>query len=223
MKKKVLALALVVALAAVAVTGTLAWFTDTDKATNTFTIGSIDVDIKEDFTQPEHMLPVVDNDMASSDPNYVKKQVWVDNTGKNPAFVQLYIAVPKVLDDADMIHVVECENVKWIRDTIIKVYTDPSSNIQYNVYKYVYTEAVAPGAITDHVIEAVYLDEKLDYNNNTGKFKVMGATEDLPFSPNGKIDILVFAQAVQAEGFGENHNIADLLKQSFGDEIPNFN
>lgn len=49
MKKKLLALVLVVALAATAVIGgTLAYFTDTEKATNTFTVGNVDIKLTED-------------------------------------------------------------------------------------------------------------------------------------------------------------------------------
>lgn len=48
MKKKILALCLVVALAVTAVVGgTLAYFTDTDKETNTFTVGNVDIDLLE--------------------------------------------------------------------------------------------------------------------------------------------------------------------------------
>ena len=49
MKKKILALCLVVALAATAIVGgTLAYFTDTtDKMVNTFTVGKVDIDLSE--------------------------------------------------------------------------------------------------------------------------------------------------------------------------------
>ena len=48
MKKKILALCLVVALAVTAVVGgTLAYFTDTDKETNTFTVGNVDIELLE--------------------------------------------------------------------------------------------------------------------------------------------------------------------------------
>lgn len=48
MKKKILALCLVVALAVTAVVGgTLAYFTDTDKETNTFTVGNVKIDLLE--------------------------------------------------------------------------------------------------------------------------------------------------------------------------------
>ena len=55
MKKKMTAIALVVALLAVAVIGgTLAFFTDTEEVENTFTMGKgVDIDLDEDVTVPE--------------------------------------------------------------------------------------------------------------------------------------------------------------------------
>jgi len=48
MKKKILALCVVISLAAVAIIGgTLAYFTDTETATNTFTVGSVSIDLIE--------------------------------------------------------------------------------------------------------------------------------------------------------------------------------
>lgn len=48
MKKKIIALCLVVALALTAVvSGSLAYFTDTDAKTNTFTVGSVDIELLE--------------------------------------------------------------------------------------------------------------------------------------------------------------------------------
>lgn len=48
MKKKIISLCLVVALAAVAITGaSLAYFTDTDTETNTFTVGNVKIDLIE--------------------------------------------------------------------------------------------------------------------------------------------------------------------------------
>lgn len=48
MKKKIIALCLIVALAATAVIGgTLAYFTDTDEATNVFTTGNVDISLTE--------------------------------------------------------------------------------------------------------------------------------------------------------------------------------
>lgn len=48
MKKKIIALCLCVALAVVAIGGaTLAYFTDTDEAKNTFTVGNVEIKLDE--------------------------------------------------------------------------------------------------------------------------------------------------------------------------------
>ena len=48
MKKKLIAIFLCVALVAIAIVGaSLAYFTDTDKATNTFTVGNVKIDLIE--------------------------------------------------------------------------------------------------------------------------------------------------------------------------------
>lgn len=66
MKKKILALAMAVCLIAVAVTGfTLAYFTDTDSATNTMTSGSVKIEQYEkdrngdEFEQEQTLIPAV--------------------------------------------------------------------------------------------------------------------------------------------------------------------
>ncbi len=85
MKKKILALALAVCLVSLAVTGlTLAYFTDTDKATNTMTAGSVAIDQKEtdrdgdDFVQNQKLIPAV----------YYEKEVesgaWTPYNGDAP-------------------------------------------------------------------------------------------------------------------------------------------
>ena len=70
-KKKVLAVAGVLGIAALVLSaGTLAYFTDTDKATNTFTMGNVDIKLieeqrnedgtaLEDFEQDKVLMPLV--------------------------------------------------------------------------------------------------------------------------------------------------------------------
>ena len=53
MKKKILGVALVVALVAIMVGGTLAYFTAEDEVTNTFTIGSVKIEIYENDAPTE--------------------------------------------------------------------------------------------------------------------------------------------------------------------------
>ena len=118
MKKKIVALCLCVALAVVAVGGaTLAYFTDTDEATNTFTAGGVKIELieqqvnedgteLEDFEQDQVLMPIVGSAQGAKDQfgqpvaeNYIDKIVTIENTGKSDAYVRAYFAIPSALDD----------------------------------------------------------------------------------------------------------------------------
>ena len=118
MKKKIVALCLCVALAVVAIGGaTLAYFTDTDEATNTFTAGGVKIDLieqqvnkdgtaLEDFEQNQVLMPIVGSAQGAKDQfgqpvaeNYIDKIVTIENTGKSDAYVRAYFAIPSALDD----------------------------------------------------------------------------------------------------------------------------
>lgn len=118
MKKKILVLCLVVALAVTAVIGgTLAYFTDTDNETNTFTAGGVNIALieqqvneagtaLEDFEQDQVLMPIVGSAQGEKDKfgqpvaeNYIDKMVTVTNTGTSAAWVRAYFAIPSALDD----------------------------------------------------------------------------------------------------------------------------
>ena len=109
MKKKIVALCLCVALAVIAIGGaTLAYFTDTDDATNTFAVGNVKIDLHE---ANKDATPAVDEKYhewlkdqvlmpGDNMTNTVAKRVYVENTGKSDTYVRVHIAIPSVLDDA---------------------------------------------------------------------------------------------------------------------------
>lgn len=118
MKKKLTAICLCVALVAIAVVGaSLAYFTDTDEATNTFTAGGVKINLieqqvnedgteLEDFEQNQVLMPIVGSAQGDKDAfgqpvaeNYVDKMVTIKNTGKSDAYVRAYFAIPSALDD----------------------------------------------------------------------------------------------------------------------------
>ena len=117
MKKKIVALCLCVALAVVAIGGaTLAYFTDTDNETNTFTVGNVKIDLieeerdgnggKKDFEQGKKLYPIVGSAQGEKDAlgmptakNYVDKMVTIKNTGSEKAYIRAYFAIPSALDD----------------------------------------------------------------------------------------------------------------------------
>lgn len=102
MKKKLtLVVTCVVLVAAMVIGGTLAYFTDTDKATNTFTVGNVKIDLIEQqkgekgleaFMQGKTLVPG-----KSNDGNAVSKIATVKNTGSNDAWVWAELRIPKYL------------------------------------------------------------------------------------------------------------------------------
>ena len=123
MKKKITALCLCVALLAVAVVGaSLAYFTDTKSATNTFAVGNVKIDLIEqerkldangnktteltDFDNGHKLYPIVGSAQGEKDAlgmptakNYVDKMVTIKNTGSEKAYIRAYFAIPSALDD----------------------------------------------------------------------------------------------------------------------------
>ena len=115
MKKRIVTIALVVALVAIAAVGTLAYFTDTDKATNTFAVGNVEIKLIEQqrgenglvpFEQNKKLYPIVGSAQGDKDEygmpiakNYVDKMVTIENTGSEKAYIRAYFAIPSALDD----------------------------------------------------------------------------------------------------------------------------
>lgn len=213
MKKQVLAGALAASIAAVAIAGaSLAYFTDTDNADNTFTVGNVAINLDENFDQGSKLLP------GSKDKNNVQKEVWVENTGSEEAYVRVHIAIPSLLDDAQpdfdaSKNVLHFNNSNmgigkwnWSKsldgndDTGASYVKDPSQwntyttkidGIDYNVYVVTYESVLAPGEKTPTAMDQVYLDAKTSNEDITTINNVLGE----------EWQIKVFAEGVQAEGF----------------------
>lgn len=122
MKKKITALCLVVCLTAIAVIGgTLAYFTDTDAKTNTFTVGKIDITLNENFEQNSKLLP------GSQKVNNVPKEVTIQlEEGSEDSYVWYEWLIPAALDSTDgstgtnnVVHVNSAGNTwdNWRNDT----------------------------------------------------------------------------------------------------------
>lgn len=94
MKKKITAIFLCVALVAIAIVGaSLAYFTDTKTATNTFTMGDVKIVLDEtDVTKPTG--PRVTSNTYDTYPGaVVTKDPIVHNTGKNAAWIRAKVEV----------------------------------------------------------------------------------------------------------------------------------
>lgn len=119
MKKKIVSICLVAVIAVMAIAGaSLAYLTDTDDATNTFTVGNVKIQLVEqqrdgegsleDFEQNKNLMPIVGSAQGAKDKfglstakNYVDKIVNVKNTGKSDAYVRVLVAIPTALQSQD--------------------------------------------------------------------------------------------------------------------------
>lgn len=98
MKKKKTVLAAIILLLMFVVGGAIAYFTDTDTVTNTFTIGSVDITLTEDGWDAladtnNNDIPDAAEDMLPGES--VTKDPTINNVStKNPAYVFVKVEVP---------------------------------------------------------------------------------------------------------------------------------
>ena len=135
MKKKILTICLIVALAATAIIGgTLAYFTDTDAKTNTFTAGGVkialieqqrnaDHNALEDFKDNKNLMPIVGSAQGEQEivggvklpkaKNYVDKIMTIKNTGASAAYVRIFVAVPTALQNGQTPNAPRYDVLHW--------------------------------------------------------------------------------------------------------------
>ena len=90
MKKRIVTIALVVALMATAIGGTLAYFTDTDSEKNTFTVGNVDIEVSE--TNKINGVEVTGNAFENVMPGTeITKKAVVTNNSSEDAYVRVVV------------------------------------------------------------------------------------------------------------------------------------
>lgn len=170
MKKEVLALCLVIALAATAIIGgTLAYFTDTKDATNTFTVGNVSIALTEpnwEGSGSQDAPEVYPGEPLAKDPT-------VTNNGANPCFVRIKVEGLNCLGNAGMItyrtdYVTDKLGDNWVKHT--------------DGYYY-YSKVLEVGATTDALFDQIVIPTGLTNGDAKTKFNVV-----------------VSAEAVQAQG-----------------------
>ena len=180
MKKKIIAVCLIVALAATAVIGgTLAYFTDTEEAENVFTVGNVDIELTEpgwEATGKEEANTIYAGEPLAKDPT-------VENVGNNPCFVRIKVEGLDQFGTKGMIQ---------YRDEHYQVGKLNDGWVEYNGYFYWSKPLVVKGTETES-----WNDGLVSKTNPVFTSIVMptGLTGDETAQP-----ILVTAQAVQAQG-----------------------
>ena len=258
MKKKLTAIFLCVALAAIAIVGaSLAYFTDTKSATNTFTVGNVKIDLIEsryhregndnsgdtsipDPTQTASgMKYVTDGHKAFTDAEIkadaetyqkdylavkganmvpgrgVAKCPYVVNTGANDAYVRIRVMIPHDgdVDNGGIINAMFCSTAtssgefqqgangeNW---PVVEMngYTG-DNGLKYDVYTFTRTEPLKAGAMTEWNVWNF-----VGIGKNVTNADIEKAIENgvITKTNNGalSLNILVQADAIQAEGFAD--------------------
>ena len=170
MKKKIIAVCLIVALAATAVIGgTLAYFTDKDAKTNTFTVGNVDITLTEPgwtSTGSQDAPEVYPGEPLAKDPT-------VTNDGANPCFVRIKVTGLDCLAPAG--------NITYRTD-----YTDGKLGdnwVKHTDGYFYYNKVLAVGETTDALFDQIVIPSDLTNGDATTLH-----------------NIVVTAEAVQAQG-----------------------
>lgn len=213
-KKKIISLCLVVCLLAVAIVGgTLAYFTDEDTATNTFTTGDVKIEIREEnrdgtpFTQDQELLPGV----------LVNKYVYIDNKGPNDAYIRANIMWPSQYDEATGIQFWRYWYTKWSFPSRSKdAATYPSElttktidGVPYTCLTFYCDEAVEAGKTAGdfRLISTYYIPESFDWvDKDAGIYSVGNGANKVTVTcdhPEVPLGLTVTAEAIQADGFAD--------------------
>ena len=205
-KKSILMAAIAVMLVAVLVVGgTLAYFTDTKSATNTFTVGDVKIKLDESNVNDPNGDRVTSNEYTGMLPGIqYKKDPVVTNTGKNGAYVRAVVTIENGMNWLGLYN----ENV-WTApqaEAFMKLICNKMGDgWSLEDYDYVtnaergstdfvavlkYDGVLAAGKATTAMFENIMLPANATTNDITTRV-----------AQNGVFHIDVVAQAIQADGF----------------------
>lgn len=233
LKKRLVAFSCAAILLVMAIGGsTIAYFTDTDSKTNTFTYGDVDITLLEngqkDPVNKTEFLPITNINNPTADSHYVKKDVTVQNSSSRDTdvYIRTFIAVPSKLYTSQALHLVFEKDFAqaWTLSGIYERYIgEAQEQNTYVVLAYTYTgtnttagyEANAgrlkTGSKTTSLLKGVYTDARADVRNNEViMWNTVGNMSD-GYTGTGyildanarKFEIHVNTQAVQADGFAD--------------------
>lgn len=220
-KKTILVAAIAVMLvAALVVGGTLAYFTDKSEVKdNTFTVGNVAIDLKEEFVPDQKLIPGQD----------IQKKVTVESTGSEAAYVRVHIAIPSDLNDGDprqdasknLLHFnFDSASVlagQWSWKSVMSdgsgydtkdwnFYQTKIDGKDYDVYVVTYRTALNKGETTQSAaMSKVYLDRSAQATANAdGSVTYTDVNgNEATYSNENQPQIKVVAEAAQAQGFSD--------------------
>ena len=215
-KRKIFTLALSVMMVAIlAIGGTIAYFTDTDTATNVFTIGDVDIKLNEEF--PE-------NELMPGENNALDKVVTVENIGPNAAYMWIELWIPADLDtpgnagqndlhfnpfdtyDVDGVptpmrgKVAQAAGYTKLAETVeVELGSKEINGVTYNGYReYIKNDTPkATGESTYALLARVFMDQDVKMCKEHSDCLVLKDGEHY----TGSWEIIVNAYGIQAQGF----------------------
>lgn len=206
-KKSILMAAIAVMLVAVLVVGgTLAYFTDTKSADNTFTVGDVKIKLDESNVNDPNGDRVTSNEYTDVFPGIqYKKDPVVTNTGKNDAYVRAVVTIENGMnwmglynenvwtapqEEAFMKLICDKLGAGWSIENIAYVTNAERGSTDF-VATLKYTGVLKSGDATSAMFENVMLPTNATANDITTRV-----------AQNGVFHIDVVAQAIQTNGFG---------------------
>ncbi len=222
MKKKILMALSMLAVAAVAVGGTVAYYTAADDSAVTFTTGNVAIELNDELDGETIKLMPNNNEKAA--PNYT-----ITNTGDENAYVWLKVSVPKELaaeTAADNVIHWNIPGAYWYGyHTTAKYYQsvgldapvadedtwkvqDTVVEGDYEVTYLLYTGAIEPDEETNIGVSYVYLDQRVDKID--GKYVMV---------KNGVVEVLdgvdLTETTIKVEAYGIQENKFTSVEEAF--------
>lgn len=195
MKRKIISLVAIFAIAFSLVAATLAYFTDKDEVTNVFTVGDVAVAIHEDNgidiedENKEDDVDYLENEpyrnwlkdqvLLPGESNGLPKQVHFNNTGNNDIYIRARLIIPADVYELITLKFTEATVDKWLDQ---KVETEDGDVIITALYK----DIVAKEGSTIDWLEGFYMNANVDQ-------AALSTIEDW--------QIVVQVDAIQADGF----------------------
>ena len=232
MRKKIVAFTLVIAMLAMCFGATLAYFTDTDSATNVMTMGKVDIEQIElercptgglqPFTQGKMLLPMGGDPAWAAEPvtvngdsfkvfasaNVIDKIVTVENNGNTDAYVRTIVALEagKTAEEAKDL---------WYNYIGVSDNSDNGATISVEDNDLFVKIGDSYYIIVVYTYEQPLAAGAKSGASLTGVALYKNATQQVVATLGAEYEILVLSQAVQAADMGTNAGAA--LDTAFGD------
>ena len=185
--------------------GSLAYLTDTDTKVNTFTMGKVDISVKEEnFTDGDPLKPGLQTD----------KDAYITNNGRTAAWVWMTVEVPA--------HLKNYVTPVWAEGVTVHKTADDAAGTK--IYTVLVDSQLAAGATTNRILDAVLTSGALDTKDNQLVEVVNGVSTPI----TGDLEVTVKAYAVQADGIESvtaaytayNNQWSNAQGGSSGDDTP---